>query len=231
MTTSIVGVVALVVLVAVIVAAFPLVKWIAGRRRSSETRSLPPLFFPMSPNGTRDSLEMEAHWAKKPPTPPAPAPAVNPFAPPPPTATPRPPRRAAVYDDIDEDKPAPAETVRFIRRVDEPVQLLPGRLEVLAGDTRLHEIRFVRIPGKADHLILGRDAGPSPQYVGLGSTTVSRRHARFAYVGGSWTVENLSKTNPVVVNDDELSDIDGERPLVDGDRLELGEVVLRFRAH
>ena len=43
-------------------------------------------------------------------------------------------------------------------------------------------------------------------------------------------VENLSKTNPVVVNDDELSDIDGERPLVDGDRLELGEIVLRFRA-
>lgn len=133
-----------------------------------------------------------------------------------------------MYDDIDEEKPPPAETVRFLRRVDEHVQLLPGRLEVLAGETQHHEIRFVRIPGKADHLILGRDAGPSPQYVGLGSTTVSRRHARFAYVGGSWTVENLSKTNPVVVNDDELSDVDGERSLVDGDRLELGEIVLRF---
>jgi pSer/pThr/pTyr-binding forkhead associated (FHA) protein len=105
-----------------------------------------------------------------------------------------------------------------------------GRLEVLAGATTHHEIRFVRLPGKADQLILGRDAGPSPQYVGLGSTTVSRRHARFAFTDGCWTIENLSQTNPVVVNDDELTEIDGERPLIDGDRLELGEVVLRFHA-
>jgi pSer/pThr/pTyr-binding forkhead associated (FHA) protein len=111
------------------------------------------------------------------------------------------------------------------------VQLLPGRLEVLAGETRHHEIRFVRIPGEPLQLILGRDAGPSRQYVGLGSATVSRRHARFTYVDGRWVVKNLSQTNPLVVNDDELSNTDDERPLVDGDRLELGEVVLRFHAH
>jgi pSer/pThr/pTyr-binding forkhead associated (FHA) protein len=66
--------------------------------------------------------------------------------------------------------------------------------------------------------------------VGLGSPTVSRRHARLDYTNGQWEIRNLSQTNPLVVND-ELSDSDVARPLVDGDRLELGEVVLRFHSH
>jgi predicted component of type VI protein secretion system len=43
-------------------------------------------------------------------------------------------------------------------------------------------------------------------------------------------VANLSQTNPVIVNDLELTDLQGERQLADGDRIELGEVVLRFHA-
>ena len=132
-------------------------------------------------------------------------------------------------DDLDEDKPAPNETVRFRRPAEEPVQLLPGRLEVLAGEAQ-HEIRFVRIPGEPMQMILGRESGPSPQYVALKSNTVSRRHARLAFTNGQWAVANLSQTNPVVVNDEELTQSDGARELIDGDRLELGEVVLRFHA-
>jgi hypothetical protein len=151
---------------------------------------------------------------------------------PPAVATPpRPPDREVPVVTVFDEPPAPSETVRFVRSVDEPVQLLPGRLEVLAGDARHHEIRFIRIPGEPIQLILGREAGPSPQYVALDSSTVSRRHAHFAYIGGQWVVKNLSKTNPLVVNDDELTDGHRERPLADGDRLELGEVVLRFHAH
>jgi hypothetical protein len=128
-------------------------------------------------------------------------------------------------------EPAPAETVRFNRPVEEVLQLLPGRLEVLAGETRHREIRFVRAPGQPPQLILGRDAAGSAQHVALQSSTVSRRHARLAYSNGTWAVANLSQTNPVIVNDEELSGLDRERPLVDGDRIELGEVVLRFHAH
>jgi predicted component of type VI protein secretion system len=80
-------------------------------------------------------------------------------------------------------------------------------------------------------LILGREPGDSPQHVTLRSTTVSRQHARFAFANGRWAVANLSHTNPVVVNDEELLARDGSRLLVDGDRLELGEVLLRFHAH
>jgi hypothetical protein len=131
----------------------------------------------------------------------------------------------------DEWTDAPAHTVRFRRPADEAVQLLPGRLEVLAGDSAQQEIRFVRVPGEQPQLILGREPGPAPQHVTLHSSTVSRRHARLSYSDGRWTVVNLSQTNPVVVNDEALPAGASGRPLADGDRIELGEVVLRFCAH
>jgi FHA domain-containing protein len=132
-------------------------------------------------------------------------------------------------DDEPPARGANSETVRFLRPGEEPVQILPGRLEVLSGEPKHREIRFVRSPGEPAELILGREAGRSPQTVALHSDTVSRRHARFAYANGRWAVTNLSRTNPVVVNDERmLGSI--ERPLADGDRVELGEVVLRFRS-
>lgn len=125
---------------------------------------------------------------------------------------------------------ANSETVRFLRPGEEQIQILPGRLEVVAGEPAHREIRFVRSPGEPAELILGRDPGPSPHAIALQSDTVSRRHARFAFANGRWSVMNLSRTNPVVVNDERMHDNSIERPLADGDRLELGEVVLRFRA-
>ena len=94
------------------------------------------------------------------------------------------------------------ETVQFVRPTDEALQLLPARLEVVSGMT--------------------------PQQVTLTSSTVSRRHARVAYADGHWLVTNLSRTNPVVVNDRAIAEYEGPRPLLDGDRIELGDVVLRF---
>lgn len=140
---------------------------------------------------------------------------------------PRPPR----------DLPPPAdalrngETIRFYRPTEQALQLLPGHLEVLSGATREREIRFVRVPGGPPQVLLGRDPGPAPNDIGLGSVTVSRRHAQMDYIHGRWHVKNLSHTNPLVVNDDLLFDSGPGRPLADGDRLELGDVVLRFHEH
>jgi hypothetical protein len=133
-------------------------------------------------------------------------------------------------DDVDDAPPRAdnSETVRFLRPGEEPVEILPGRLEVLSGETKHREIRFVRTRGEPAELILGREPCPSPQTVELQSDTVSRRHARFAYSNGRWAVTNLSLTNPVVVNDERIVDNSIERSLADGDRVELGEVVLRF---
>jgi hypothetical protein len=47
-----------------------------------------------------------------------------------------------------------------------------------------------------------------------------------------WRLENLSATNPVVVNGTPLAADDSEKCSVmldDGDRIEMGEVVFRFR--
>ncbi len=88
----------------------------------------------------------------------------------------------------------------------------------------------MRIPGRPAELTLGRDPGDGGQHVTLHSSTVSRQHARIGVVQGRWVIVNLSRTNPVVINHEELSIHDGRRNLTDGDRLELGDVVLRYHA-
>ena len=120
------------------------------------------------------------------------------------------------------------ETVQFVRPTDDALQLLPARLEVVSGMAPRQVLRFVRVPGRPAEMILGRERASSPQHVTLTSSTVSRRHARVTYDNGRWLVTNLSHTNPVVVNDHALADFEGPRPLLDGDRIELGDVVLRF---
>lgn len=222
-------VVAMLLIAAAAAAGVPILRWWSDRRLSM--RELPPLVIPFrTGEGQDDSLPIVP---------------VRPVS----IARTRPVVRAEqevrvrpvvnadevagddhALDDVEDMQVAPNETVRFRRPVEEPVQLLPGRLEVLSGEPQKHEIRFVRIPGEPMEMILGRDAGPSAQYVALKSGTVSRRHARLAFSNGQWAVANLSQTNPVVVNDQELAQSDGARGLADGDRLELGEVVLRFRA-
>lgn len=120
-------------------------------------------------------------------------------------------------------------TVVFRRPIDEPVQILPGRLEIVAGEPARDDIRFVGRMGETARITIGRAPGSAQRVVTLHSPTVSRRHARMEFGDGHWTITNLSKTNPVVVNEDMLAP-DGSvgRVLVEGDRIELGEVVLRF---
>ncbi|HUS21725.1 MAG TPA: FHA domain-containing protein [Aeromicrobium sp.] len=191
-----------------------------------------PLVFPMNAG-----IDWDSSMTGPPPEPPRPQSTTSSFAPPPPpTAQPARTvgeRSMGIPITLDGENPvaATSETVRFVRPADEVVQLLPGHLEVVSGDERHQEIRFVRVQGQQPQLILGRNPGRSPQHIALNSSTVSRQHARLAYSGGKWAVANLSKTNPVVVNDQELTNLDGERQLADGDRIELGEVVLRFHAH
>jgi protein phosphatase len=64
--------------------------------------------------------------------------------------------------------------------------------------------------------------------VQLDSPTVSRLHARLRYENGRWILCNLSRTNPTRLNGRPLSGRSGEQPVSDGDRIEMGEVVLEF---
>lgn len=109
------------------------------------------------------------------------------------------------------------------------LQLLPGRFEVVGGMEGGRDIRFVRGPGGTPEITLGRMEGPTYRHVQLPAQTVSRMHARMRYEQGRWQIANLSPTNPVLINGEPL-DADGQsHTLNEGDQVELGEVVLRFR--
>jgi len=137
-------------------------------------------------------------------------------------------------------------SMRYWRPADGTLQFLPGRLEVITGDDAGQEIRFVRTPGPdGTRVTFGRAEGVPYRHVQLREPTVSRTHARMtlevsprngAEVSASaprWRLENLSATNPVVVNGTPLAVDESEQCWVmldDGDRIEMGEVVFRFRA-
>ena len=137
-------------------------------------------------------------------------------------------------------------SVRYWRPADGTLQFLPGRLEVIAGRDSGQEIRFVRTPGPdGTRVTFGRAEGAPYRHVQLREPTVSRAHARMTLENGAasgsgaasamngprWRLENLSATNPVVVNGRPLAADGGDGcsvALDEGDRIEMGEVVFRF---
>jgi len=110
------------------------------------------------------------------------------------------------------------------------LQLLPGWLEVVAGPGLPETIRFARVPGTRAEVTFGRQSGPEFRHVQLPSAAVSRLHARMAYGASGWTLRNESGTNPTRVNEVVLDAGSGDVPLDDGDRIEMGDVVLVFRS-
>lgn len=110
---------------------------------------------------------------------------------------------------------------------DPTVQLLPGRLEIVVGEGRGREFRFVRARGRVTEVTIGRQSGSPESHVRLAAPTVSRLHARLRFESGGWHVENLSQTNPLALNGQPLSEA-AASPLHDGDQLEVGEYVLVF---
>ena len=140
-------------------------------------------------------------------------------------------------------------SVRYWRAADGTLQFLPGRLLIAAGRDAGHEIRFVRTAGpEGTRVTFGRAEGAPYRHVQLREPTVSRVHARMSLVppggmsgspptastggaGSRWLLQNLSSTNPVVVNGAPLEAEGGIRSSVilsDGDRIEMGEVAFVF---
>jgi hypothetical protein len=141
---------------------------------------------------------------------------------------------AAAQDSGTQRSPAGArriqgERVEYFHPSDGTLQFLPGRLEVLEGEESRHEIRFVKTPGDEVQVTFGRNEGEPYRHVQLHSRTVSRLHARMTFRDKGWLLENLSQTNPTILNGEYLNEGDAARELKDGDRIEMGEVVFRFQ--
>ncbi len=121
--------------------------------------------------------------------------------------------------------------LRLEKTPDGTLQFLPGKLEIVEGRNVGQELRFVRTPGPdGQSVTFGRNEGPQYRHVQLEEHTVSRMHARLSLEGKTWTITNLSKTNPAVVNGLPLGEDNPAVVLRDGDRIEMGEVIFRFRS-
>jgi diguanylate cyclase (GGDEF)-like protein len=90
-------------------------------------------------------------------------------------------------------------------------------LQVVAGHDAL---RYARLD-KRRAIEVGRDAGCALQ---LSDASVSRRHARLGFVDGELRVEDLGSRNGTRVNGKKVK----QARLHPGDRLEVGNVLLRF---
>jgi pSer/pThr/pTyr-binding forkhead associated (FHA) protein len=136
------------------------------------------------------------------------------------------PRREVVRDHTSN-----ASTLRLERPADGTLQFLPGKLEVVEGLDVGQEIRFVKTAGPDGQTItFGRAEGAQYRHIQLQEHTVSRQHAKMMLDGKTWTLVNMSRTNPVTVNGLPLAAEGAQVVLRDGDRIEMGEVVFRFRA-
>lgn len=114
--------------------------------------------------------------------------------------------------------------------VDGTLQFLPGRFEIVEGRDVGQEIRFVKASTGKTEITFGRADGAQYKHVQLHEPTVSRMHARITWENRRWRLTNLSATNPVVVNGVPLDGDGASHLLSEGDRVEMGEVTLRFRA-
>ena len=122
-----------------------------------------------------------------------------------------------------------ARTVQVPRAAPSTTGYLPGWLEIADGPHKGEVIRFPRLADASDYT-LGRGEGPARTHVQLPVTSVSRQQARMRWANGRWQLINLSQTNPTVVNGRTLEEPEGVRWLQDGDTVEMGDLVLRFRA-
>lgn len=127
---------------------------------------------------------------------------------------------------------ANGETLRFALPDEGTLRFLPGRLEVVAGPDAGREIRFVAPPNPSEgvEITFGRTEGPAYRHVQLLARTVSRRHALMSLIDEHWSLQNLSATNPVLLNGRALAPDEIAPLLVDGDRIEMGEVVFTFHS-
>jgi hypothetical protein len=115
------------------------------------------------------------------------------------------------------------------------IKLLPGKLEVIAGETdsRAGTIRFYRPQGGEPEggyrFSFGRGQGTPLQHVQLDSQTVSRKQATVRYQQSKHYLLNQAsaESNPTIVNDRPLS-VDEEVLLEDGDRIEMGEIIMVY---
>jgi hypothetical protein len=108
------------------------------------------------------------------------------------------------------------------------LDFVPGRFLIEEGD-RQTELRIFRTaPGERVETTIGRDAGAPYRHIQLLPESVSGKHAKLVYDRKSYSLINYARANPTRINGEEMEE-NASRRLVDGDRIEIGEVVITYR--
>lgn len=122
------------------------------------------------------------------------------------------------------------DTIKMAMPPSGTLKMLPGRLTVLAGDDKIKEIRFFKTKAEEEsEITFGRASGKPYTHIQLKPQSVSAKQAKIIYAGRKFTLINYSKTNPTHVNDVELEE-NGMMELNDGDKIQMGEVILEFHS-
>ena len=134
------------------------------------------------------------------------------------------PRRAVPAADL-----VVGQSVRFHIPAGASDAPLRGALEVAEGPDAGLTIPFMHLAGEeVPTVTFGRGEGPPFRHVQVLEPTVSRSHARMTFADDGWSIVNLSRTNPVLVNGMALDD-EAPHRLASGDRIEVGSVTFRYR--
>ena len=110
------------------------------------------------------------------------------------------------------------------------LKVLPGRLKVVGGESKLKEIRFFKTKDQvAQEITFGRNPGEPYKHIQLNSPTVSRLQAKIMFSNGVYSLINYSDVNPTQVNGKPLR-INDIVTLSDGDKIAMGDVEFVYEA-
>jgi len=123
------------------------------------------------------------------------------------------------------------ETIKMHQPPPKTLKVLPGRFEIIAGDTKIKELRFFRLPEESDgEFTFGRSVGTPYKHIQIDNPTISREQAKLLYNNGKYTIVNRAdpnKSNSTIINEKPMA-MNELYELAEGDKVTMGVVTMVF---
>lgn len=123
------------------------------------------------------------------------------------------------------------QTVKLAPSTDKTLKFIPGQFILLSGKDRGKPFRVAGFPTPEGSIIsIGRDPVEGERayaHIQLDVQTVSRKHAELNFRSGKLYIKNLSDTNPIEVNDQEIN-VNEEVLLPLDSEIRLGEIRMKY---
>jgi hypothetical protein len=137
-------------------------------------------------------------------------------------------KKKSAESEPDEDE---FQTVKLSPSSDKTLKFIPGQFILLSGKDRGKPFRVAGFPTPEGSIItIGRDPVEGERayaHIQLAVQTVSRKHAELNFRSGKLYIKNLSDTNPIEVNDEEIK-VNEEVLLPLDSEIRLGEIRMKY---